>query len=196
MLSDGLGGFIHLNRAVEGWLQAGRNPFGLYLYREDVDGAARAFVGEALSQPRDTPWGMYEFALNGPDETLVASAGRPDCAARREAERQPSRSGNVGVAWPDKTAPMTREDYDAFCGSLPHATHVVQWGDASVWKIGGKVFAIGGWFDGPRICRDVQMLEDELRDPERIAGPAAGAVSRLSRTSVDAAHRHALVQRP
>ena len=39
---------------------------------------------------------------------------------------------------------MTREDYDAFCGSLPHATHVVQWGDASVWKIGGKVFAIGG----------------------------------------------------
>jgi predicted DNA-binding protein (MmcQ/YjbR family) len=44
---------------------------------------------------------------------------------------------------------MTREDYDAFCGALPHATHVVQWGDASVWKIGGKVFAIGGWSDGP-----------------------------------------------
>ncbi len=43
---------------------------------------------------------------------------------------------------------MTREDYDAFCGSLPHATHVVQWGDASVWKIGGKVFAIGGWSHG------------------------------------------------
>ena len=40
---------------------------------------------------------------------------------------------------------MTRKDYDAFCASLPHATHVVQWGDASVWKIGGKVFAIGGW---------------------------------------------------
>jgi predicted DNA-binding protein (MmcQ/YjbR family) len=40
---------------------------------------------------------------------------------------------------------MTREDYDAFCKGLPHTTHVVQWGDASVWKIGGKVFAIGGW---------------------------------------------------
>ena len=39
---------------------------------------------------------------------------------------------------------MTRKDYDAFCKSLPHATHVVQWGDASVWKIGGKVFAICG----------------------------------------------------
>jgi predicted DNA-binding protein (MmcQ/YjbR family) len=43
---------------------------------------------------------------------------------------------------------MTREEYDAFCESLPHTTHVVQWGDASVWKIGGKMFAIGGWFDG------------------------------------------------
>ena len=42
---------------------------------------------------------------------------------------------------------MTRQDYDAFCRSLPHATHVVQWGDASVWKIGAKVFAIGGWSD-------------------------------------------------
>jgi hypothetical protein len=71
MLSDGLGGFIHLNRAVEGWLTAGRNPFGLYLYREDVDGVARAFDGETIGQPGDTPWGMYEFALNGPDETLV-----------------------------------------------------------------------------------------------------------------------------
>jgi predicted DNA-binding protein (MmcQ/YjbR family) len=44
---------------------------------------------------------------------------------------------------------MTRDAYDAFCASLPHATHVVQWGDASVWKIGGKVFAVGGWSDGP-----------------------------------------------
>jgi predicted DNA-binding protein (MmcQ/YjbR family) len=43
---------------------------------------------------------------------------------------------------------MTRESYDAFCGSLPGATSVVQWGDASVWKVGGKVFAIGGWFEG------------------------------------------------
>jgi hypothetical protein len=71
MLSDGLGGFIHLNRAVQGWLQAGRNPFGLYLYREDVDGAAAAFAGETIGLPGDTPWGMYEFSLNGPDETLV-----------------------------------------------------------------------------------------------------------------------------
>jgi predicted DNA-binding protein (MmcQ/YjbR family) len=43
---------------------------------------------------------------------------------------------------------MTRAEFDSFCAALPHATHVVQWGDASVWKIGGKVFAIGGWSDG------------------------------------------------
>jgi catechol 2,3-dioxygenase-like lactoylglutathione lyase family enzyme len=58
MLSDGLGAFLHLNRAVEGWLEAGRNPFGLYLYREDVDSAARAFAGETVGQPGDKAWGM------------------------------------------------------------------------------------------------------------------------------------------
>jgi predicted DNA-binding protein (MmcQ/YjbR family) len=44
---------------------------------------------------------------------------------------------------------MIQEDYDAFCANLPHATHVIQWGDASVWKIGRKVFAIGGWSSAP-----------------------------------------------
>lgn len=39
---------------------------------------------------------------------------------------------------------MKLEDYDGFCASLPAATHVVQWGGAHVWKVGGKVFAIGG----------------------------------------------------
>jgi hypothetical protein len=37
MLSDGRGGELHLNAAVEGWLVPGRNPFGLYLYAENVD---------------------------------------------------------------------------------------------------------------------------------------------------------------
>ena len=47
---------------------------------------------------------------------------------------------------------MTQDDYDALCACLPHTTHVVQWGDASVWKIGGKVFAIGGWSGGPEFA--------------------------------------------
>ena len=71
MLSDGLGGCLHLRRAEDEWLEAGRNPFGLYLYREDVDVVARAFAGETIGEPGDRPWGMYELALNGPDDALV-----------------------------------------------------------------------------------------------------------------------------
>ena len=40
---------------------------------------------------------------------------------------------------------MTYEEYNAFCGSLPATTYVCQWGGSHVWKVGGKVFAIGGW---------------------------------------------------
>jgi predicted DNA-binding protein (MmcQ/YjbR family) len=40
---------------------------------------------------------------------------------------------------------MTYDEFNAFCASLPATTHVVQWGGADVWKVGGKVFAIGGW---------------------------------------------------
>lgn len=40
---------------------------------------------------------------------------------------------------------MTRDEYNAFCATLPAVSHVVQWGGADVWKVGGKVFAIGGW---------------------------------------------------
>lgn len=42
---------------------------------------------------------------------------------------------------------MTYEEFNHFCGSLQATTHVVQWGGAHVWKVGGKVFAIGGWSD-------------------------------------------------
>ena len=43
---------------------------------------------------------------------------------------------------------MTYEEFNRFCASLPATTHVVQWGGSDVWKVGGKVFAIGGWDDG------------------------------------------------
>ena len=43
---------------------------------------------------------------------------------------------------------MTRDEYNAFCGSLKATTHVVQWGNADVWKVGGKVFTVCGWADG------------------------------------------------
>ena len=37
---------------------------------------------------------------------------------------------------------MSPEAYNAFCASLTATSHVVQWGGADVWKVGGKVFAI------------------------------------------------------
>ena len=43
---------------------------------------------------------------------------------------------------------MTQDDFNAYCASLPKATHVVQWGGSDVWKVGGKVFAIGRWNAG------------------------------------------------
>jgi len=38
---------------------------------------------------------------------------------------------------------MTLDEYDAFCRSLAATTYIVQWRGAHVWKVGGKVFAIG-----------------------------------------------------
>lgn len=40
---------------------------------------------------------------------------------------------------------MTYDEFNQFCSGLPATTHVVQWGGSQVWKVGGKVFAIGGW---------------------------------------------------
>ncbi len=47
---------------------------------------------------------------------------------------------------------LTVREYNAFCGSLPASAHVVQWGGAHVWKVGGpagKVFAVA-WFERGR----------------------------------------------
>ena len=43
---------------------------------------------------------------------------------------------------------MTPAAFNAFCATLPQSTHVVQWGGADVWKVGGKVYAIAGWNEG------------------------------------------------
>src|SRR5262249_40645823 len=43
---------------------------------------------------------------------------------------------------------MTYKEFNRFCRALRATTHVVQWGGAHVWKVGGKVFAIGGWDEG------------------------------------------------
>jgi predicted DNA-binding protein (MmcQ/YjbR family) len=43
---------------------------------------------------------------------------------------------------------MTYDEFNSFCQSLPATSMVVQWGGSYVWKVGGKVFAVGGWDDG------------------------------------------------
>jgi len=67
--------------------------------------------------------------------------------------------------------PLTYREFNAFCGSLPATSYVVQWGGSHVWKVGspdkGKVFAIGGWERGhqPGITFKVSEIAWEmLRD--------------------------------
>jgi hypothetical protein len=73
ILASSAGGHLHLTRAEEGWLVPGRNPFTLYLYLEDVDGLAAAVrdLRPGRPAPQDKPWGMYEFGIADPDQTLV-----------------------------------------------------------------------------------------------------------------------------
>lgn len=62
---------------------------------------------------------------------------------------------------------ITRARYDGFCNSLPATTHVIQWEGASVWKVGGKIFAIWSDRNGPPAvsfkCSDMayQMLSEQ-----------------------------------
>ena len=73
ILSDGRGWLLHLSsESPQEWVVSGRNPNGVYLYLEDVDGLA-ARLSDLIGGvgPEHKPWGMYEFALSDPDGTLV-----------------------------------------------------------------------------------------------------------------------------
>ncbi len=78
MLSRPDGARLHLRPAEDGWVVPERNPFGLYLYAEDVEALAAAFAGEIIGTDgaAATEWGMLEFALSDPDGALVR-IGRP-----------------------------------------------------------------------------------------------------------------------
>jgi len=77
MLSDGLGGSIHHEPAVEGWPMPGRNPFGLYLHRKNVDAVAATFRGETLEKggPEDKPWGCTSSPSTDPTIRLFGWTG-------------------------------------------------------------------------------------------------------------------------
>ncbi len=83
ILTDEKGWRLHLSsEAPRDWIVPQRNPNGLYLYLEDVDGLADR-LKDLLRDggPVHKPWGMYEFALSDPDGTLVR-VGRPSRQAQ------------------------------------------------------------------------------------------------------------------
>jgi len=76
---------------------------------------------------------------------------------------------------------MTYEEFNAFCGALPATSHVVQWGESHVWKVGGKVFAIGGWEDKlgmPAYTFKVNELSFEVLQNQEGLRPAPYMASR------------------
>lgn len=74
---------------------------------------------------------------------------------------------------------MTYDDYNAFCRSLSATTYVVQWGGSHVWKVGGKVFAIGGWADDePSFTFKVSEIAYEMLREQPGLRPAPYLASR------------------
>jgi predicted DNA-binding protein (MmcQ/YjbR family) len=73
---------------------------------------------------------------------------------------------------------LTQATYNAFCAALPATTHVVQWGGADVWKVGGKVFALGRWDDDPRVSFKVSPLAYEMLKDAPGCRPAPYLASR------------------
>lgn len=59
---------------------------------------------------------------------------------------------------------MTYDEYNDFCQSLTATSHVIQWGNSHVWKVGGKVFSIGGWekIDKPAFTFKASELNYEV----------------------------------
>jgi predicted DNA-binding protein (MmcQ/YjbR family) len=89
---------------------------------------------------------------------------------------------------------MTLDDYNGFCASLPSTTHVVQWGGAHVWKVGGKVFAIAGWDEGREpfvtfkcsaIAFDVLKEQPGLRPAPYLASRGMTWIQRQTSQSMD-----------
>jgi predicted DNA-binding protein (MmcQ/YjbR family) len=75
---------------------------------------------------------------------------------------------------------MTYKEFNEFCSSLAATSYVVQWGGSHVWKVGGKVFAIGGWgkSDKPAFTFKVTELDFELLRDHKCFRPAPYMASR------------------
>jgi hypothetical protein len=87
ILEDRKGRHLHLNRAVEDWLVPGRNPFGLYLYAENIDNLPRISLEKLSAMDRKTSRGACTYSrFPIPIKRSCGSAGRLRCDHRRPAE--------------------------------------------------------------------------------------------------------------
>lgn len=75
---------------------------------------------------------------------------------------------------------MTSYEFNGFCRALPATSCVVQWGGSHVWKVGDKVFAIGGWGDSdqPAFTFKASDLNFEILRDEPGFRPAPYLASR------------------
>jgi len=74
---------------------------------------------------------------------------------------------------------VTRDEYNQYCASLPATSHVVQWGNSDVWKVGGKLFAVCGWSeDEPAFTFKVGDIAWEILQEVEGVRPAPYLASR------------------
>ena len=93
-----------------------------------------------------------------------------------------------------KRGPVTLDDYNYFCASLPHANHVVQWGGGNVWKVATKLFAVawqneadGLWVTFKCSQMSFELLKDQpgLRPAPYLASRGMLWIQRTSDASMD-----------
>ncbi len=89
---------------------------------------------------------------------------------------------------------MKVEVYNTFCASFAASSYVVQWGGAHVWKVAGKVFAIGSMQDGgelavtfkaSKIAFEVLKFEPGLRPAPYLASRGMSWIQRYEASSMD-----------
>lgn len=75
---------------------------------------------------------------------------------------------------------MNYDEFNDYCRSLPSTSYVVQWGGSHVWKVGGKVFAIGGWSAAEKPAYSFKVSDNNYHFLENKAGyrPAPYLASR------------------
>ncbi len=172
ILTDGAGWVLHLSSEFpEGWLTPGKNPNGLYVYRQDVDGLA-AHVDDLLdgARPEHKPWGMYEFALSDPDGTLVR-IGWPSRLMKSASVMRPR---DVVTSWIDA---FNRADVEALAALYhPDAVNhqVVQ--DPIEGREAIRAMFAAEFAKAEMVCIPENRFEDgewailEWRDPKGLRG--------------------------